>query len=98
MVVHVPSPNTHDRCTVFWALAQPSAFDGPALEDQVAFSTGVLEEDRFMCERQTPREVPISPARGGWGVLVSPGDTLANTFQKSFRGFLQDHLADAPLA
>ena len=95
MLVHIPSPNTHDRCTVFWALAQPENFDGPALEDQVAFSTSVLEEDRFMCERQTPAEVPISPARGGWGVLVSPGDTLANTFQKSFRGFLTDHLAPA---
>ena len=95
MLVHVPSPNTHDSCTVFWLLAQPGDFDGPALEDQVAFSTNVLEEDRFMCERQRPREVPISPGRGGWGVLVSPGDTLANTFQKSFRGFLQDHAEDA---
>ncbi len=94
MLVHIPSPNTHDRCTVFWALAQPEDFDGPGLEDQVAFSTSVLEEDRFMCERQSPAEVPISPARGGWGVLVSPGDTLANTFQKSFRGFLQEHLAE----
>ena len=98
MLVHIPSPNAPDRCTVFWALAQPEDFEGPALEDQVAFSTSVLEEDRFMCERQTPREVPVSPARGGWGVLVSPGDTLANTFQKSFRGFLQDHSADSASA
>jgi len=96
MLVHIPSPNTRESCTVFWALAQPEDFDGPPLEDQIPFSTSVLEEDRFMCERQVPREVPISPARGGWGVLVSPGDTLANTFQKSFRGFLTDHLA--PLA
>jgi vanillate O-demethylase monooxygenase subunit len=95
MLVHIPSPNTLTSCTVFWALAQPEDFDGPALDDQVAFSTSVLEEDRFMCERQVPREVPISPARGGWGVLVSPGDTLANTFQKSFRGFLTDQLAQA---
>lgn len=93
MLVHIPSPNTRESCTVFWALAQPADFDGPPLEDQVPFSTSVLEEDRFMCERQVPREVPISPARGGWGVLVSPGDTLANTFQKAFRGFLTDHLA-----
>jgi phenylpropionate dioxygenase-like ring-hydroxylating dioxygenase large terminal subunit len=93
MLVHIPSPNTPESCTVFWALAQPESFDGPALEDQVDFSTRVLEEDRFMCERQVPREVPISPSRGGWGVLVSPGDTLANTFQKSFRGFLTGHLA-----
>jgi vanillate O-demethylase monooxygenase subunit len=98
MLVHIPSPNTPTSCTVFWALAQPEDFDGPALEDQVAFSTSVLEEDRFMCERQVPSEVPISPARGGWGVLVSPGDTLANTFQKSFRGFLTDHLAEAASA
>ena len=92
MLVHVPSPNTHDSCTVFWAVAQPADFDGPPLADQLDFSTQVLSEDRYMCERQIPREVPINPARGGWGVLVSPGDTLANTFQKSFRGFLQDHL------
>ena len=98
MLVHVPSPNTPTSCTVFWALAQPADFDGPALDEQVAFSTAVLEEDRFMCERQRPAEVPISPARGGWGVLVSPGDTLANTFQKAFRGFLQDHLPAAASA
>ena len=95
MLVHVPSPNTPESCTVFWAVAQPAGFDGPPLADQVAFSTVVLEEDRFMCERQVPREVPIDPARGGWGVLVSPGDTLANLFQKSFRGFLTEHLGEA---
>lgn len=94
MLVHIPSPNTPESCTVFWAVAQPADFDGPPLADQVAFSTSVLEEDRYMCERQVPREVPISPARGGWGVLVAPGDTLANTYQKSFRGFLTDHLPE----
>lgn len=95
MLVHIPSPNTPTSCTVFWALAQPAGFDGPPLADQVAFSTTVLEEDRFMCERQTPREVPIDPARGGWGVLVSPGDTLANLFQKQLRSFLTTRL-EAP--
>ncbi len=92
LVLHVPSPNTRESCTVFWAVAQPAGFDGPALADQVAFSTSVLEEDRFMCERQVPREVPIDPARGGWGVLVSPGDTLATLFQKQFRAFLTARL------
>lgn len=91
MLVHIPSPNTREQCTVFWALAQPADFDGPPLADQLAFSINVLEEDRFMCEHQVPREVPINPSRGGWGVLVAPGDTLANTFQKSFRGFLLEH-------
>ena len=46
-----------------------------------------------MCENQIPSEVPINPSRGGWGVLVSPGDTLANTFQKSFRKYLMEALA-----
>lgn len=41
-----------------------------------------------MCEMQVPREVPINPVRGGWGVLVMPGDTLANTFQKQLRRWL----------
>lgn len=41
-----------------------------------------------ICENQTPREVPVNPVKGGWGVLVSPGDTLANTFQKTFRRWL----------
>lgn len=91
MLIHVPSPNTPTSCTVFWAVAQPATFRGPTLADQVAFSTQVLEEDRTMCENQIPKEVPVSPARGGWGVLVAPGDTLANTFQKAFRAFLLDH-------
>lgn len=93
MLVHIPSPNTREQCTVFWSLAQPADFDGPPLADQLEFSTQVLEEDRQMCENQVPREVPINPSRGGWGVLVAPGDTLANTFQKSFRGFLKEHMA-----
>ena len=29
-----------------------------------------------------------------WGVLVAPGDTLANTFQKTFRAFLVRNLTD----
>lgn len=91
MLFHVPSPNTPTSCTVFWAVAQPRTFDGPPLADQLDFSTRVLEEDRYMCERQRPLEVPVSPGRGGWGVLVAPGDTLANTFQKCFRSFLDAH-------
>ncbi len=88
ILVHIPSPNTTFQCTVFWALAISPGFRGPAPEDQIAFATRVLDEDRTMCENQVPREVPINPARGGWGVLVTPGDTLANTFQKVFRKYL----------
>ncbi|MCA0268057.1 MAG: aromatic ring-hydroxylating dioxygenase subunit alpha [Bacteroidetes bacterium] len=91
MLFHVPSPVTPTSCLVFWAVAQPRTFDGPPLADQLAFSTQVLEEDRYMCERQIPKEVPVAPGRGGWGVLVAPGDTLANTFQKTFRSFLEAH-------
>jgi vanillate O-demethylase monooxygenase subunit len=89
VLVHIPSPNTTDECTVFWSLAISPNFDGPPPDDQIAFATGVLDEDRLMCESQVPREVPLNPARGGWGVLVTPGDTLANTFQKIFRRFIQ---------
>jgi vanillate O-demethylase monooxygenase subunit len=89
VLVHIPSPNTIDECTVFWSLAISPNFDGPPPDDQIAFATGVLDEDRLMCESQVPREVPLNPARGGWGVLVTPGDTLANTFQKVFRRFIQ---------
>ena len=88
VLVHVPSPNDPERCTVFWSLAVSPGFRGPALADQMAFSVRVLDEDRTMCENQIPREVPINPSRGGWGVLVTPGDTLANTFQRTFRKFL----------
>lgn len=88
VLVHIPSPNDPDRCTVFWALAISPGFRGPAPADQMAFAVRVLEEDRTMCENQVPREVPINPSRGGWGVLVTPGDTLANTFQRTFRKYL----------
>lgn len=98
MLVHIPSPNTREACTVFWALAQPEGFRGPGLEEQLGFSTKVLEEDRYMCENQVPREAPINPTRGGWGVLVAPGDTLANTFQKSFRRFVLEALAEEEAA
>ena len=48
-----------------------------------------------MCENQIPAEVPINPGRGGWGVLVMPGDRLANTFQKQLRRWLTAHPASA---
>lgn len=88
VLVHIPSPNDPDRCTVFWSLAISPGFRGPSPAQQMAFAVGVLDEDRIMCENQVPREVPINPSRGGWGVLVTPGDTLANTFQRSFRKYL----------
>lgn len=90
LLVHVPSPNTHDRCTVFWSIAISPGFKGPPPEDQLAFAIRVLDEDRMMCENQEPKEIPLAPSRGGWGVLVSPGDLLANTFQKCFRQYLLD--------
>jgi vanillate O-demethylase monooxygenase subunit len=88
VLVHIPSPNTPTRCTVFWSLAISPGFRGPAPEDQMRFAVNVLNEDRVMCENQTPPEVPVNPSRGGWGVLVTPGDTLANTFQRCLRRFL----------
>ena len=78
---------------MFWALAISPGFDGPAPDSQIEFATRVLNEDREMCESQMPREVPVSPLKGGWGVLVSPGDTLANTFQKTFRRWLLSNLS-----
>jgi vanillate O-demethylase monooxygenase subunit len=94
VLVHIPSPMAVDQCTVYWALAISPGFDGPAPGDQIAFATRVLDEDRAMCEAQIPREVPINPSRGGWGVLVTPGDTLANTFQKVFRRYLLSERGD----
>lgn len=88
ILLHVPCPNTLTECTCFWALALSSEFKGPSLADQIVFSTKVLHEDRVMCENQVPAEVPVQPSRGGWGVLVSPGDTLPNTFQQCFRKYL----------
>jgi phenylpropionate dioxygenase-like ring-hydroxylating dioxygenase large terminal subunit len=88
VLVHVPSPNTGESCTVFWSLAISPGFRGPPPEQQIEFAVRVLDEDRQMCELQIPREVPLNPSRGGWGVLVMPGDTLATTFQKHFRRWL----------
>jgi vanillate O-demethylase monooxygenase subunit len=88
VLVHIPSPNTAESCTVFWSLAISPGFRGPPPEQQIEFAIRVLDEDRQMCELQIPREVPLNPARGGWGVLVMPGDTLATTFQKQLRRWL----------
>jgi vanillate O-demethylase monooxygenase subunit len=93
VLVHIPSPNTTAQCTVFWALAISPGFKGPAPEEQMRFAVNVLNEDRRMCESQIPKEVPINPSRGGWGVLVTPGDTLANTFQRTLRKFLLKNLS-----
>lgn len=88
VLLHVPSPNTRESCTCFWSLAVSPGFRGPPVEEQLAFAERVLDEDRQMCELQVPREVPINPGRGAWGVLVMPGDTLANTFQRQLRRWL----------
>jgi vanillate O-demethylase monooxygenase subunit len=88
VLVHIPSPHTGDSCTVFWALAISPGFRGPPPARQIEFAVRVIEEDRQMCELQIPREVPLNPTRGGWGVLVMPGDTVATTFQKQFRRWL----------
>jgi phenylpropionate dioxygenase-like ring-hydroxylating dioxygenase large terminal subunit len=89
LLVHIPSPNTRETNTCFWSLAISPNFRGPAVDDQIAFAIRVLDEDIRMCESQIPAEVPINPGRGGWGVLVTPGDTLANTFQRQLRQWLQ---------
>ena len=96
VLLHVPSPVSREECVIFWALAVSPGFRGPAPLDQLAFAVKVLDEDRLMCENQLPREVPINPSRGGWGVLVTPGDTLANTFQKCLRKYLQVRLETLP--
>ncbi|MDB6170183.1 MAG: hypothetical protein JWM88_3047 [Verrucomicrobia bacterium] len=95
VLLHVPSPTTRTGCTVFWALAISPGFRGPPADAQLEFAIRVLDEDRRMCESQLPAEVPISPARGGWGVLVTPGDTLANLFQRQLRRWL---LSERPAA
>ncbi len=88
VLVHNPSPNSTESCTCFWSLAISPGFEGPPPEKQIEFAVNVLDEDRRMCEMQMPREVPVNPERGGWGVLVTPGDTLANTFQRQLRRWL----------
>ena len=94
VLVHIPSPVTRESCTCYWSLAISPGFQGPPPQAQIDFAVQVLDEDRRMCEMQTPREVPINPARGGWGVLVMPGDTLANTFQKQLRRWLNASVTD----
>jgi vanillate O-demethylase monooxygenase subunit len=89
MLLHIPSMNDGEHCSVFWALAQSPGFDGPPLEEQLPFGTAVLDEDRRICESQYPREVPIAPGTGDAGVLVTPGDAMANAYQRSLRRFLQ---------
>jgi vanillate O-demethylase monooxygenase subunit len=96
VLVHIPSPIGPEECLVFWALAISPGFEGPPPASQIEFATRVLNEDREMCENQFPREVPVNPVRGGWGVLVTPGDTLATTFQKTFRRWLLAGLAKKP--
>ncbi len=89
----ISKPEGNARCTCFWAIAISPEFKGPPPQDQLKFAEKVLDEDRVMCENQVPSEVPINPAPGGWGVLVVPGDTLANTFQKCLRKYLIHSIA-----
>ncbi len=89
VLLHVPSPRTRTSCTVFWSLAISPDFRGPPATAQLEFAVRVLDEDRRMCESQLPAEVPINPGRSGWGVLVTPGDTLANLFQRQLRRWLR---------
>jgi vanillate O-demethylase monooxygenase subunit len=96
VLLHVPSPNTRECCTCFWSLAVSPGFRGPALAAQIEFAVRVLDEDRRICELQMPREVPLDPARGGWGILVMPGDTLANLFQRQLRRWLQGGASESP--
>lgn len=60
----------------------------PALDTPHELQGKLQSAHHRMCELQHPREIPINPGRGGWGVLVTPGDTLANTFQKQLRRWL----------
>ncbi len=92
VLVHIPTPNTYEECTVFWSIAISPGFKGPSPEAQMEFAIKVLDEDRMMCENQVPKEIPLVPSQGGWGVLVSPGDLLANTFQKCFREYLLNNI------
>ncbi|MGH7947211.1 MAG: Rieske 2Fe-2S domain-containing protein, partial [Opitutaceae bacterium] len=55
VLLHVPSPNTHDTCTLFWSLAISPGFQGPPPAAQLDFAIKVLDEDRRMCENQQPR-------------------------------------------
>ncbi|BCM88501.1 hypothetical protein IAD21_00334 [Abditibacteriota bacterium] len=92
LLLHVPVPVSREKCVVMWSLAISPHFDGPPPAAQVEFATRVLDEDRDMCKNQRPREVPSNPSRGGWGVLVAPGDTLANTFQRQLKSWLLSRL------
>ena len=83
--MQMPSPNLRERCTVFWSLAISPGFRGRPPKQQIEFTVRVLEEDRQMCELRVPREVPLNPTPGGWGVLVMLGDTLTTIFHEQFR-------------
>lgn len=53
-------------------------------------------KDREMCENHIPRKAPINPVRCVWGVPVTPGDTLADMFQKALRRWLMNRIEDRP--
>ena len=87
VLVHIPSPNT--------ASAAPSSGRSRSRQDSEGRRGRTNRIRGARARRRSadvrvagPSEVPINPARGGWGVLVTPGDTLANTFQKHFRQWL----------
>ena len=64
VLVHIPSPNTRDTCTVFPSLAISPDLDGLTFEPQIDFAIQVLDEDHLMCENQIPAEAPpLNPAR-----------------------------------
>ncbi|WOO39316.1 NADH:ubiquinone reductase (Na(+)-transporting) subunit F [Rubellicoccus peritrichatus] len=86
VLVHIPSPNTQESCTMFWALAISPNFDGPRPEDQMRFAVSVYAEDKEMMENQRPAEVPIG---NEIGVMV-PADRLPITYKRAIRKFVLD--------
>jgi phenylpropionate dioxygenase-like ring-hydroxylating dioxygenase large terminal subunit len=59
-LVDFPSPVSHDRCVIFWAVATDAGFTGGTADEVLEIETKVFDEDTPILEGLDPKEVPLA--------------------------------------
>ncbi|WP_433559483.1 Rieske 2Fe-2S domain-containing protein [Pseudonocardia xinjiangensis] len=59
-LVDFPSPVSHDRCVIYWAVATDAGFTGGSVDRILEIETKVFDEDTPILEGLVPKEVPLA--------------------------------------